>query len=112
LFLEIKEKSRCQKNKGVRKTISKKSIRTFGCQMNDADSEVMDRLLEREGYRKIDSPEGADVIIPSSAKKLGLSEYRIRELIREKRIRAMKIGQWGIRPEDLKSFIKSRSNME
>jgi len=31
--------------------------------MNDVDSEVMGRLLEREGYRKIDSPEGADVII-------------------------------------------------
>jgi len=38
-------------------------IRSFGCQMNDADSEVMEKLLEREGYRKIDSPEGADVII-------------------------------------------------
>jgi len=38
-------------------------IHTFGCQMNDADSEVMGRLLEREGYGKIDSPEGADVII-------------------------------------------------
>jgi len=31
--------------------------------MNDADSEVMGRLLEREGYGKTDSPEGADVII-------------------------------------------------
>jgi len=38
-------------------------IRSFGCQMNEADSEVMERLLEREGYGKIDSPEGADVII-------------------------------------------------
>jgi len=38
-------------------------IRTFGCQMNDADSEVMGRLLGREGYGKIDSPEGADVIV-------------------------------------------------
>ena len=38
-------------------------IRTFGCQMNDADSEVMERLLESEGYRKIDSPEGVAVII-------------------------------------------------
>ena len=33
-------------------------MRSFGCQMNDADSEVMERLLEGEGYRKIDSPEG------------------------------------------------------
>lgn len=52
------------KNRPKRWTYLKQSyIRTFGCQMNDADSEVMERLLEREGYRKIDSPEGADVII-------------------------------------------------
>ena len=38
-------------------------IRSFGCQTNDADSEAMERLLEREDYRKIDSPKGADVII-------------------------------------------------
>ena len=37
-------------------------IRSFGCQMNDVDSEVMERL-EREGYRKTDSPEGGHVII-------------------------------------------------
>ena len=47
------------------KEVTKKKVfvRTFGCQMNGADSEVMERLLEKEGYRKIDSPEGADVII-------------------------------------------------
>lgn len=45
------------------------------------------------------------------AKQLGLSEYRIRELIREKQIRATKIGQWRVKPEDLKEFIKSRSNV-
>ena len=38
-------------------------VRTFGCQMNDADSEVMERLLEKEGYGKNNSPEGADVMI-------------------------------------------------
>ncbi len=31
--------------------------------MNEADSGVMERLLEREEYGKIDSPEDADVII-------------------------------------------------
>lgn len=45
------------------------------------------------------------------AKQLGLTEYRIRELIREKQIRATKIGRWRIKPEDLESFIKSRSNV-
>ena len=44
------------------------------------------------------------------AKQLGLSEYRIRELIREKQIRAVKIGQWRVKPEDLKKFIQSRTN--
>ncbi len=44
------------------------------------------------------------------AKQLGLSEYRVRELIREKQIRAVKIGQWRVKPEDLKEFIKARTN--
>ncbi|MFH1698874.1 MAG: helix-turn-helix domain-containing protein [Candidatus Omnitrophota bacterium] len=44
------------------------------------------------------------------AKQLGLSEYRVRELIREKQIRATKIGQWRVKPEDLEEFIKSRTN--
>ena len=46
------------------------------------------------------------------AKQIGLSEYRVRELIREKQIRAIKIGQWRVKPEDLESFIRSRSNMD
>jgi len=44
------------------------------------------------------------------AKQLGLSEYRVRELIREKQIRAVKIGQWRVKPEDLQEFVESRSN--
>ena len=46
------------------------------------------------------------------SKRLGLTEYRIRQLIREKQIRATKIGQWRVKPEDLESFIKSRSNIQ
>lgn len=45
------------------------------------------------------------------AEQLGLTEYRIRELIKETQIRATKIGQWRIGPEDLENFIKSRSNL-
>jgi len=52
-----------EKSKDFFKSLPRVFIETFGCQMNDADSEVMERLLEREGYRKIDSPEGTDVII-------------------------------------------------
>lgn len=44
------------------------------------------------------------------AKQLGLTEYRVCELIREKQIRATKIGQWRIKPEDLEEFVKARTN--
>jgi excisionase family DNA binding protein len=45
------------------------------------------------------------------AKQIGLSKYRVRELIREKKIRATKIGQWMIKPQDLKAFVESRKNI-
>lgn len=45
------------------------------------------------------------------ARELGLTEYRIRQLIREKQIRATKIKQWRIGRGDLDRFIKSRSNI-
>ncbi len=44
------------------------------------------------------------------SKELGLTEYRIRQLIREKQIRTTKIGQWKIKPNDLRNFIKARTN--
>jgi tRNA-2-methylthio-N6-dimethylallyladenosine synthase len=52
-----------KESKAYKNLPKKVYIRTFGCQMNEADSEVMERILEREGYRKVDSPEGADVVI-------------------------------------------------
>jgi len=48
--------------------------------------------------------------VKHAAEQLGLTEYRIRELIREKQIRATKIGQWRISPEDLEAFIRVRTN--
>jgi excisionase family DNA binding protein len=44
------------------------------------------------------------------AKQLELTEYRIRQLIREKEIRATKIRQWRISPADLEAFILRRTN--
>lgn len=46
------------------------------------------------------------------AKKIGLTEERVRELIGLKQIRATKIGRWWIRPEDLEVFIKKRTNIK
>ena len=48
--------------------------------------------------------------VREAAKSLGLTEERVRDLINLKEIRATKIGKWRIRPEDLESFIKSRTN--
>jgi excisionase family DNA binding protein len=42
--------------------------------------------------------------------KLGISTYSVRKLIRAKQLRAVKIGQWKVRPEDLEAFIKTRRN--
>jgi len=45
------------------------------------------------------------------ARHLGLSEERIRQLIRGKELKATKIGGWLVRPEDLDAFIRSRTNL-
>jgi len=45
------------------------------------------------------------------SKQLGLTEHRIRQLIREKQIRATKIKRWRIRPEDLEDFFRARTNI-
>jgi len=44
------------------------------------------------------------------AKKFGVTEEWIRDLIQTKKIKATKIGQWRIKPQDLEKFIKSRRN--
>ena len=43
--------------------------------------------------------------------RIGLTEERVRQLIRQRKIRATKIGGWLIRPSDLDLFIQSRTNM-
>jgi len=46
------------------------------------------------------------------AEKLDVTEKWVRELIAKKEIKATKIGKWRVRPEDLRKFIKSRSNIK
>jgi len=48
--------------------------------------------------------------VRDAAKQLELTEYRVRQLIREGQIRATKIKQWRIMPADLNAFIKARTN--
>lgn len=45
------------------------------------------------------------------ARSIGLTEERVRQLIRARKIKATKIGGWLVRPQDLHAFIESRTNM-
>jgi excisionase family DNA binding protein len=49
--------------------------------------------------------------VREAAKRVDLTEERVRELIVLKEIKAVKVGKWRIHPEDLEKFIKSRSNV-
>ncbi|PIY82372.1 MAG: hypothetical protein COX96_00725 [Candidatus Omnitrophica bacterium CG_4_10_14_0_2_um_filter_44_9] len=44
------------------------------------------------------------------SEKFGVTEEWIRDLIQAKKIKATKIGQWRVKPQDLEKFIKSRRN--
>lgn len=48
--------------------------------------------------------------VEEAAKRLGLTEERVRELINLKEIKATKIGRWRIKPEDLEEFVRARTN--
>ena len=45
------------------------------------------------------------------AQKIGYTEEWVRDLIKAKQIKAVKIGKWRIKPEELGKFIRSRSNL-
>lgn len=44
------------------------------------------------------------------AEKFDVTEEWIRDLIQAGKIKATKIGQWKVKPEDLQEFIDSRKN--
>ena len=50
------------------------------------------------------------ITVRDAAKQLELTEYRVRQLIREGQIRATKIKQWRIMPADLADFVRARTN--
>jgi tRNA-2-methylthio-N6-dimethylallyladenosine synthase len=52
-------------------------IETYGCQMNVADSELMEGVLGRDGYVRTDEPEGADVILVNTCAVRDNAEQRV-----------------------------------
>lgn len=52
-------------------------IETYGCQMNVADSELMFGVLGRAGYVRVDSPDGADVLLVNTCAVRDNAEQRV-----------------------------------
>lgn len=48
--------------------------------------------------------------VREAAKRLDLTEERVRELILLKEIKAVKVRKWRIKSADLEAFVRSRSN--
>jgi len=65
-------------------------LRTFGCQMNVRDSEVLSGLLQRQGFVLTDLPEKAEVIIFNTCSVREHAENRVFSLIGEYKKRRLK----------------------
>ncbi len=61
--MEITNPVEFSKKTGTLRPMSVFCVQTFGCQMNYSDSERVIGLLERAGWRKSESPLGADLVI-------------------------------------------------
>jgi len=53
---------------------------------------------------------GSYLTVREVAQKLDISEEWVRNLIKTREIKALKIGKWRVKPSDLNNFIKTRYN--
>ncbi len=59
------------------KTLKTFFIRTYGCQMNELDSEILTTQLQKRGLKKIDEEKKADMIILNTCSIRDLSEKKV-----------------------------------
>ncbi len=52
-------------------------VETYGCQMNISDGELMEGVLEADGYEIVDSPESADVVLVNTCAIREHAERRV-----------------------------------
>lgn len=52
-------------------------IRTYGCQMNELDSEVMIGMLKKRGLTRVDTEEAADLLLYNTCSVRDLSERKV-----------------------------------
>lgn len=56
-------------------------IKTYGCQMNENDSEIIAGILELKGYAKAEKPENADIIITNTCSVRDSAERKAKGFI-------------------------------
>ncbi|MBM9537588.1 tRNA (N6-isopentenyl adenosine(37)-C2)-methylthiotransferase MiaB [Desulfobulbus alkaliphilus] len=56
-------------------------IKTFGCQMNERDSEIIEQLLAQQGYIPTDSPEDADLVLVNTCSIRDKPEQKVYSLL-------------------------------
>ena len=56
-------------------------VKTFGCQMNEADSEKISGVLEKKGYKLVLKPEDADLVVINSCSVRESAENRVFGLV-------------------------------
>jgi tRNA-2-methylthio-N6-dimethylallyladenosine synthase len=52
-------------------------IRTYGCQMNELDTEIMVGQLEKRGLKRIDDEQEADLLIFNTCSIRDLAERKV-----------------------------------
>ncbi len=90
-------------------------INTFGCQMNEHDSEIIAALVENLGYRPAAAPEEADLVIINTCAVRKKPEDKVASMLgklytlKEKRDDLIiAVGGCMTQQEDLASYIKNR----
>jgi len=89
-------------------------LETFGCQMNEADTALIAGRLNERGYRKVESPAAADVILINTCAVREKAEERVwgrtSQLLAHRRENPdLVIGITGCMAEHLKSKIAERA---
>jgi len=90
-------------------------INTFGCQMNEHDSEVMAALVENLGYRPASDPQEAELVIINTCAVRKKPEDKVASMLgklgalkQEKDDLIIAVGGCMTQQEDLAAYIKNR----
>ena len=96
--------------------IKKVYLRSYGCQMNEYDSELVHSILEKDGYRFVESDDQADVILLNTCSVRESAVRKIYGAVREIRHRHknknLKIGILGCIPTHQKENLFNLKSFE